>query len=64
MMALTPTCTPKLRTWGREYEGAVEAAKKLKLDRVLILTLEEEGEENIEGITLEVKPLWKWLVGF
>ncbi|RLF69783.1 MAG: ATP-binding protein [Thermoplasmata archaeon] len=48
----------------REYEGAVEAAKKLKLDRVLILTLEEEGEENIEGITLEVKPLWKWLLGF
>jgi uncharacterized protein len=46
----------------REIEGAMEAMAVYKLDRGLILTLEEEDRLNINGKKIIVKPIWKWLL--
>jgi hypothetical protein len=46
----------------REFGGLVEACKWLKLKNGLLLTLEDEGSESIDGITLEVQSVLKWLL--
>lgn len=46
----------------REIEGAMEAMTVYKLDRGLILTLEEEDVLSINGKKIIVKPIWKWLL--
>lgn len=46
----------------REIEGAMEAMTVYKLDRGLILTLEEEDILSINGKKILVRPIWKWLL--
>lgn len=50
----------------REMRALVKAADKLKCDRLLLLTREEEGEEEFEWFgmkgTIRAVPLWKWLL--
>jgi len=47
-------------------KALVKAGRDLKCDRLLLLTREEEGEEEIEWFgmkgTVRVMPLWKWLL--
>lgn len=45
-------------TQKREYEGLKDAMETYKLKKGLILTEDEEGQE--ESIT--IKPIWKWLL--
>jgi len=46
----------------REIDGLLEAMKEFGLDRGLILTSDQEDELKVEGKTLVLKPVWKWLL--
>jgi predicted AAA+ superfamily ATPase len=46
----------------REIEGIIEAMTAYKLERGLILTLEEEDILEVGGKIILVKPVWKWLL--
>jgi hypothetical protein len=46
----------------RELRGLREALRVLKLQSGLILTYNQEGEENIAGVSVPVLPVWKWLL--
>lgn len=50
------------QTKKREIQGVMEALNAYKLDRGLILTLEEEDVLNINGKKIIIKPVWKWLL--
>ncbi len=51
-----------LETRKREIKGVMEAMKFLKLKRALILTAEHEESIGLDGKSIMVMPLWKWLV--
>lgn len=47
----------------RETKTLVEAAKTLKeAKEFVIITYEEEKELNIDGVKIQVIPVWKWLL--
>ena len=47
----------------RETKSLVKAAKTLKeAKRFIIITYDEETEFTIDGIKIEVIPVWKWLI--
>lgn len=46
----------------RELAGLLEAMQYLNLESGLILTMSQEDELLIEGKTIKVIPVWKWLV--
>jgi hypothetical protein len=50
----------------REMRALVKAGDRLTCDRLLILTREEEGEEEVEWFgmkgTIRLVPLWKWFL--
>ncbi len=47
----------------REIKGLVEACKTHKLKKGLLLTYDQEDTFTKEKIIIEVKPVWKWLLG-
>ena len=47
----------------REIRTLVEAARILKeAKRFIIITYEEEKELTVDGVKIEVIPIWKWLI--
>lgn len=46
----------------REIKGLLEAMDEYNLDNGLILTQDEEGEEEINGKKIEILPIWKWIL--
>ncbi len=47
----------------REIDGLLKAKKKLpEIKKYKIITYEEEAVMNIDGIEIEVIPIWKWLI--
>ncbi len=47
----------------RETKALVEAAKTVKeAKRFIIITWEEEKELTVDGVKIEVIPVWKWLI--
>lgn len=46
----------------REYTGLIEALEKYKIETGVILTENEEYEEEIENKKIKVRPVWKWLL--
>ncbi len=46
----------------RELKGLVEACKSHKLKKGLLLTYDQEDTFTKDGIKIEVKPVWKWLL--
>lgn len=47
----------------REIKTLVEAAKNLKeAKRFIIITYEEENELTVDGVKIEIIPIWKWLI--
>ncbi|PIU88132.1 AAA family ATPase [archaeon CG06_land_8_20_14_3_00_37_11] len=46
----------------REINGLIEALKKFKLNKGLILTYDQEEELTIEKKRIIIKPVWKWLL--
>ncbi len=49
-------------TWNRELHGLIEAMKKLNLKESVLITDYQERDEKMEGFTIHVVPLWKWLI--
>lgn len=45
----------------RELQGLVEACKEHQLTSGLLLTYNQEDSLEIDGITIAVQPVWKWL---
>lgn len=46
----------------REMEGMLEAMHTYSLNEGMILTEDEEDETMIEGLSVKVIPVWKWLL--
>ncbi|MBU3897139.1 MAG: ATP-binding protein [Nanoarchaeota archaeon] len=50
------------KTKQREIDGLLEAMKKFKLRKGLIITEDYEKEEKVDNKTIKYIPLWKWLL--
>ena len=46
----------------REIAGLTEACKRLKITKGTIFTYDEEDSVVVEGIGIEIIPVWKWLL--
>ena len=46
----------------REINGLVEACKRLNIKRGKLFTYDEEGSKVVEGINIQILPVWKWLL--
>lgn len=46
----------------REINSLLKAAKDLKCNRLLVITMDFEGEETIKTKKIAFIPLWKWLL--
>lgn len=47
----------------RETKTLIEAAKTIKeAKRFIIITYEEENELTVDGVKIEIIPVWKWLI--
>lgn len=51
------------KTREREISGLLEALSVYKLKEGLIITFDEEDEENIGDYKIKIVPVWKWLIG-
>jgi len=49
-------------TRDRETKGLMEAMETLRVDKALLITADAEEEIKAEGKTIQVLPLWKWLL--
>ena len=52
----------KETTKQREINGLVEALKRFKLSKGLILTEDEFKDIGNEGLKISVRPVWFWLL--
>jgi len=46
----------------REISGLIEAMKKFKLKKGLIVTYDDEKEIVKDGLKIKVIPVWKWML--
>ena len=46
----------------REIRGLEKASGEIDASRLLVLTMEQEREISWNGLKIEVKPVWKWLL--
>jgi hypothetical protein len=46
----------------RETGGLIAACKHLDVTEGTILTDDQDWEEEAEGIKINVRPLWRWLL--
>jgi uncharacterized protein len=46
----------------REFRGLIETCKALSLETGLIITLDTEAEEIVDGIHIKIIPAWKYLI--
>ena len=46
----------------REVEALLKLNKVLPMRKMMIITKDEEKEICMDGITIEVIPVWKWLL--
>ena len=46
----------------REVGALLKLAKAIELNRMIIITMDEEESISIEGATINVVPVWKWLL--
>jgi hypothetical protein len=47
----------------RETGGLTAACRRLEVTEGTILTDDQEWEEDAEGIKINVRPVWRWLIG-
>ena len=50
-------------TFQRETEALVKVSKRLEVNDLMIITKDEETVLEKDGKTIQVVPLWKWLLG-
>jgi len=46
----------------REITSLVYAKEKIGLDKLLIITEDEEGKERVKNTEINILPIWKWLL--
>lgn len=46
----------------REFRGLVEAAGKMGVAAGTLITVSDEGSEQIEGVSLAIRSAWRWLL--
>jgi len=46
----------------REFAGLIKAARQFDQKEGLILTLSHEDIRTVDGITIKILPVWKWLI--
>lgn len=49
-------------TKNREEKGLINACKEFKLKRGLILTIDDENKYTVDGITIEIMPVYKYIL--
>jgi uncharacterized protein len=49
-------------TLDRELKGISEAAKELRITKAKILTYEESGNVQINGVDVEIEPVYRWML--
>lgn len=49
-------------TWERETSALISLSKRIDCRRLVVLAYEEECTETVGGKTIDVMPVWKWLV--
>ncbi|MDR7129045.1 putative AAA+ superfamily ATPase [Algoriphagus sp. 4150] len=52
----------QLRTHDREVKGLLKACKYADVKEGLILTLEESGSWEQDGVTIRMMPVWRWML--
>lgn len=50
------------QTFTREVNGLLKTAKFLKAEKLQIVTRNEERTVKQDGFTIEVIPIWKWMI--
>ncbi len=50
-------------TFQRETEALIKVSKRFEVDDLMIITKDEETILEKDGKTIQVVPLWKWLLG-
>jgi len=61
-MAIQVTKRLDAQNENREIDGIVEAMKKLKLKKGIIITEDQEDERTIKGKKIKIIPVYKWLL--
>ncbi|MFI3261957.1 MAG: ATP-binding protein [Rikenellaceae bacterium] len=51
-------------TFNRETRALVKLSKAFELQRAVIITSNEESEVEVDGLTIEVIPVWKWVLAY
>lgn len=51
-----------LSTREREVNALISMAKHIEIERMMIITYDEESIIKLENLTIEVIPIWKWLL--
>lgn len=46
----------------RELRGVAEAARHLRVARVTVVTFNDEEHVVVDGIEVDIVPVWKWLL--
>lgn len=61
--AIQVTCSLSDDSKEREIENLVRLSKKSnKINKFIILTYEEEKQIKVDGLSINVIPVWKWLI--
>jgi predicted AAA+ superfamily ATPase len=50
------------KTYKRELDGLLKAAKLFKCKQLTLVTFENENEITVEGFKIKLIPVWKWLL--
>jgi len=51
-----------INTKKREFDALAKAACEFRCKNLLLITYDQEGEEEIKGKKIKLIPLWKWLL--
>ena len=51
-----------LSTREREVNALISMSKHIEIERMMIITYDEESIIKLENLTIEVIPIWKWLL--
>ena len=46
----------------REINALLQSARRIEIDKMLIITKDEENTISENGVNIEVVPIWKWLL--
>ena len=51
-------------TFQRETDALVKLSSVQPINRMIVVTMEEESNADVDGFYIELIPLWKWLLEF